>query len=486
MVRARFSLVAACLAATACQAPSSNAPVAVSIIGSSLTLADPSAGHLPLAQRLLLDATGQELVRLDASGQVEPGLADRWIMIDDGKSWIFRLGNYAWPNGEPVTAGDVVAVIDRARSGYSRNPMQTYLANIDEVVAMTPEIVEIRLRRPVPALLGVLASPELAIVRQRGLGGSGPLHVVKHDGRGLILRPAADPGHNGDDSDPAPDTGQEVHLQSARAAIAIARFKLHQTDLVMGGTFVDWPLLSVAGIAANQAQLDPAAGLFGLVIVNRDGFLASADNRAALAMAIDRGAMISAFRADWASSETVLPERLDMAAPPAVADWSALSPTDRVIQARQRVDAWRAQHPGPVVVRIALPTGPGAVRLWNRLYQDYRAIGLVARPVGLNDAADLRLIDRVAPFDSARWYLTMACRLCSPDTIALIDAARDAPDLDARAHRLSEADALLAKEAAYIPLARPLRWSLVMPRVDAWQRNARAWHPLDSLRNRDE
>lgn len=487
MIRPRLILSFALLALGGCQSAPTDAPIAVSVIGQSSGLADPSSGRIALPQRLLLDATAQGLVRLDATGQVEPGLADRWIMIDDGKSWIFRLGQQQWPDGEPVTAGDVVAVLNRARAEGARNPMQTYLANVDEVVAMTPEIVEIRLRRPVPALLGVLASPELAIVRQRGLGGSGPMRVTGHEHGALTLRPVLDPGRVQDgDGAASGDTDPQVQFRVERASRAIARFKLHQADLVTGGTFADWPLLAVAGIVANQAQIDPANGLFGLAVVSRTGFLSEAGNRAALAMAIDRDALTGTLRSDWPASESVMPARFDMAADPAQPDWAALSPDQRRSAARAQVSAWRARHPGPVVVRIALPPGPGAVRLWNRLFQDFAAIGVVARPAKEDETADLRLIDRVAPFDSARWYLTMACRLCSPDAIALIDAARDAPNVDARAHRLAEADAMLAKETAFIPLARPLRWSLVMPRLDLWQRNARAWHPLDSLHNRDD
>lgn len=487
MIRPRLILSFALLALGGCQTAATDAPIRVSVIGQSSGMADPSSGRIALPQRLLLDSTAQGLVRLDAMGQVEPGLADRWIMIDDGKSWIFRLGQQQWPDGEGVTAGDVVAVLNRARAAGSRNPMQPYLANVDEVVAMTPEIVEIRLRRPVPALLGVLASPELAIVRQRGLGGSGPMRVAGRERGVLTLRRVLDPGRLQDGDGGAPgDTDQQVQFRAERAARAIARFKLHQADLVTGGTFADWPLLAVAGIAANQAQVDPANGLFGLAVVSRGDFLGDAGNRAALAMAIDRDALTGALRSDWPASEAVMPARFDMAADPAQPDWAALSPDQRRSTARAQVSAWRARHPGAVVVRIALPPGPGAVWLWNRLFQDFAAIGVVARPAQENEAADLRLIDRVAPFDSARWYLTMACRLCSPDAIALIDAARDAPDVDARAHRLAEADAMLAKETAFIPLARPLRWSLVMPRLDLWQRNARAWHPLDSLHNRDD
>lgn len=484
MMARLFPLAIAVLALlAACGGRPSGGPVVVSVIGESLGAADPSTGRALYPQRVVLDATAQGLVRLDASGQVEPGLAQRWITIDNGTSWIFRLGSAEWPDGQPVTAGDVVAVLDRARAPDSRNPMAGYLANVEEMVAMTPEIVEVRLRRPIPSLLALLATPDLAIVKQRTLGGSGPMRVAGSRDGALLLKPAFDPGRSQDEDAVEPGQDQEIELRAERAARAIARFQMKRADLVEGGSWLDWPLLGVAGVPAAAIRTDPAAGLFGLAITTRQGFLADAENRAALAMAIDRASLTAAFRPDWSPIESVLPEQLDMAASPAAPDWAAMTLDQRRIAARARVDGWRARHPGAVPIRIALPPGPGSVLVWNRLYQDFRAIGLWPRRVGPRDTADLRLIDRVAPVDNARWYLTVACRLCSDDTITLVAAARDAPDLDARAQRLSEADAMLARDAAYIPIARPLRWSLVTQRLDAWQRNPRAWHPLNRLRN---
>ena len=42
-------------------------------------------------------ATDAGLVTLDQKGEVVPALADRWIVTDDGLSYIFRLRDGAWP-----------------------------------------------------------------------------------------------------------------------------------------------------------------------------------------------------------------------------------------------------------------------------------------------------------------------------------------------------------------------------------------------------
>ncbi len=96
-------------------------PVTVSAIGSNPVLADPARGALDTPARLLLDATAQGLVRFDASGQIEPGIAERWSVIDQGRSYIFRLRDSEWNDGERVTAAEVVKVLRRQLAPGSHN-----------------------------------------------------------------------------------------------------------------------------------------------------------------------------------------------------------------------------------------------------------------------------------------------------------------------------------------------------------------------------
>ena len=51
-----------------------------------------------------------------------------------------------------------------------------------------------------------------------------------------------------------------------------------------------------------------------------------------------------------------------------------------------------------------------------------------------------------------------------------------------RSRRIAEADAVLNEDVPFIPIARPLRWSLVATRLRQWQPNSRAWHPLNRRR----
>ncbi len=455
--------------------------VVVSAIGAGAQPVDPSTAPLDPARRVLMGATAQGLVRFDAAGQIEPGLAERWIVIDDGRSYIFRLREAQWPNGTPVTAEQVVRVLRRAIAPRSRNALAPFLAVIDEIVEMTPQVIEVRLKRPRPDLLKLFAQPELAVFRPTALDGSGPFRALATPA-GLRLVPAPDPATPPEDA-ATPEPEETLFLRGERASAAIARFRAGESDLVLGGSFADWPIVGAAGIAPDNIRIDPALGLFGFAVVSRDGFLADPANRAAIAMAIDRASLTAQVHPDWAPIETLLPAQLDSASPPAKPDWAALPLDARRAAARDIVGAWRRAHPGPVTIRVALPGGPGATLVWARMAEALYAIGLNPRRVGIGEEADLRLIDAVAPYDSARWFVATACQLCSDDTNLLVTAGRDAPDLDARAHRIAEADAAILQESAYIPIAQPFRWAIVALRLQAWQGNARAWHPLNHLRN---
>ncbi len=465
------------LLTAACDRRPDTGAVVVSAIGPAPT--NLSRDPLPPAARLLVDSTAQGLVRFDAGGQIEPGLAERWIVIDQGTSYIFRLREAQWADGSPVTADQVSAILRRRMSQRGGGPLAPFLTAIGEIVVMTPQVIEVRLRYPRPDLLKLFAQPELAIARPRPAIGSGPFRITGIRQGSVALRPAFDPNMADpeDQRDVVPE--EDVRLIGERAARAIVRFVQRRADLVTGGTFADWPLLATVRIAPADLRIDPAAGLFGLAIVSRDGFLGDALNRGALAQAIDRGAVTTTIAPAWEGTDRILPDTLDSARPPAVPGWTLLNQAQRQAGAAARVASWTG---GPVRLRIAMPAGPGGTLLYAQIAASLRRIGVAADRVAIDADADLRLVDAVAPYDSARWYLATACQPCSVAATAKLEEARQAPTMADRAARIAEADVLIVDDVPFIPIARPLRWSLVAPRLSQWQANARAWHPLNRLR----
>ena len=93
---------------------------------------------IPISQPLdppsafLTEAIAQGLVRFDAAGEIEPALAQSWIVSDDGLRYTFRIRRAHWADGSPVTAQQVAARLRAALSRASRNPLKPVLGAVDD------------------------------------------------------------------------------------------------------------------------------------------------------------------------------------------------------------------------------------------------------------------------------------------------------------------------------------------------------------------
>ena len=84
----------------------------IGTIGEPKTL-DPHRYSLPLEQTILNDLF-MGLTAFDASGEIVPGVAERWTTSDDGLRWTFELRTDArWSDGHPLTAHDFVFAFRR-------------------------------------------------------------------------------------------------------------------------------------------------------------------------------------------------------------------------------------------------------------------------------------------------------------------------------------------------------------------------------------
>lgn len=463
----------ALLVTTSCTSGPSDGPITVSIIS-------PAKNGDILATPLVVDATAQGLVAFDAEGQIEPALAERWIVTDDGISIIFRIRRAKWADGRAVTSAEVAQSLLVKMAPRSKNRIKPLLGVIAKITPMTSHVLEIRLKAPQPDFLQLLAQPDMAIIRVAGGIGSGPYQV--HSKRGDVTRLRMMPPE-GETVEPEVQRRTDIRVRREPASLAIARFAGREIGLVTGGGFASLPLVRPAAIASSQFSMDPAYGLFGLAVSAKSKALASVNLRRALAMAIDRERLVGLFGvSNWRAQYAVLPSQLDSGSPPAALEWVALDQVARIARARSYLDA-----AGDVpVLRVALPPGPGARLLFGAIAADWRRIGISVVLVGMDEPADLKLIDEVAPQRPALWYLErLSCARglpCSNKTEAAIAAVMSAATLEDRSAAIAEADAAMASDQPFIPIALPLRWSLVGPQLIAWRPNAFAIHPLRHLR----
>jgi len=466
-----------CLFLAACE-DIETGPVTVSAIGAVPKLANPNLQPLDPPSFMLVESVAQGLVRFDAAGQIEPALAQRWIVSDDGLNYVFRLAPAEWQDGGKVTADQVAARLRAAGSRASRNPLKPILGAIDEIVAMTDEVIEISLKSPRPNFLQLLAQPEMAVLR--GDQGAGPYRLAAEAEGGLLLRPLPS---EAEADEPAAAAAPSILLRGERAGVAVARFERGLADLVIGGSGGDLAVARAARLPARALVFDPAAGLFGLAFVRDEGRLADPALRRALSMALDRDAIVAALGVPGLRPrDSLLPAGVRELPQPALPDWSENPLAMRRELAARVIEAG---SDAPLTLRVAMPDGPGYRLLFAHLRRDWRAVGVAAEAVAIGTPADLRLIDAVAPVNLASWYLrTFTCEtrwVCNAAADEMMAGARIAPTAAARRELLANADRILAETVPFISIAAPVRWSLVSSRLTGFRANVFARHPAGEL-----
>lgn len=461
----------------------SEGPLPIALIGDRSAL-DTTSLRLSPAARTLRGATVEGLVAFDAEGHIVPALADRWIITDDGQSYIFRLRDGTWPGGARITAETAAASLRGALAQLKGTALGLDLAAIEQVRVMADRVIEIDLAAPVPDLLTLLAQPELGMPYAHR--GSGPMGLARHgSGVKLSLIPPEKRGL-------VPEEGFSGHardllVEFLPAAKAVDRFNEGAADLVLGGRIDSIPLTEQTGLARGNVQLDPVIGMYGLLVENDTGFLADAPNREALALAIDRDAIIAAFNiAGWQPTTRIVSAGVEGDAGTVGERWVGVAYEQRRALAAERVTRFMAGSKSAPVLRIAAPNGPGTRRVIDLIAANFKAIGVIAVQVGEDKPADLRLIDATARYGRASWFLgQLACSVHKPACIMagdeLLAQARQTADPRERARLLGQAEAEITSANPYIPIARPLRWSLVRAGVTGFALNPWGWHPLPPL-----
>jgi peptide/nickel transport system substrate-binding protein len=469
-------MIAALIGASACRKQPQGA-LEVIVIGGAPTLRDPAAGPLSTPDQVLVANVAQGLVRFDAAGNIVSGLAERWTMSDDGLSYIFRLAATNWPDGRKITAEQVARLIRREIAGRSKNSLKDQFGAVEDIVAMTDRVIEISLIAPRPDLLSRLAQPEMAIIRNGQ--GTGPFSAAPQpQGVVRLSREITSP-------DDETTTREELLLRGSAVNDAVAAFAAGKADLVLGGTFADLPVARRVKLPRDSLRFDPASGLFGLVPARSGGPLDKPEVRQLLSQALDRDTFVAALGVPGlAPRATLLEAGLDGLPPPVAPAWTATPYAERVPALQAQANKLFPKPEKPTI-RVALPDGPGADLLFQLLQRDWGQLGFTIERTKSAAAADFALIDQVAPSSSVAWFVREfrcgVAPVCSSDADALMDGARQSPVLARRYALLAQAAALIDSQQLFLPIAAPVRWSLVSDRIQSFAGNRYARHTLTDL-----
>ena len=103
---------------------------------------------------------GEGLVSYSANGELVAGVAETWIVSDDGLTYRFDLRHEArWSNGDPVTAEHFVFAFERLADPDTAAFYAQFLGGISGVEAVDDWTLLIQLERPTPYLVNLLTHP---------------------------------------------------------------------------------------------------------------------------------------------------------------------------------------------------------------------------------------------------------------------------------------------------------------------------------------
>lgn len=440
--------------------------------------------ELSSGAQLLHAAQQQGLVRFNEAGEIVPGLAERWIVTDDGRSYIFRITEFDLPDGTRLTARAVADGLEKSIARVKGTSLALDLAKISEVRVMTGRVIEIRLRSPMPGFLHLIAQPELGVALAEG--NAGPM-LAEREGDATILAPIPPELRGQPQRSDWLELVDRVQLAPYAPRDAAQAFEKGQVDLLLGGRLETLPLAITGALSRGTVRLDSAIGLFGLDVLRPEGFLASPANREALALAIDRPTLVEQFNlSGWTGSNRIVGAAMPGDDGSVGERWTGLSLDQRRAEAASRVRQWQAESGSAPTVSVYLPEGPGSDYLFAALAEDLASVGVALLRAADRDLADLALRDSVARYAGARWFLNQfncafAAPVCSADADYLVELSLDAADAAEEASYLAEAEQTLTATNLYIPLGTPIRWSQARAGVEGFSENGWAVHPLFPL-----
>jgi peptide/nickel transport system substrate-binding protein len=413
-------------------------------------------------------------------------LAQRWSWQDNYRTLVFFLrSNVKWHDGRPFTAADVVFTFDLVReardAGKLRlNPRRELFANVASVEAVDPHTAIVRLKRPQPSLLMMLASGFMPIYAahvppatyRTGCTGTGPFKL-KEWRRGEFVEYAKNPDYFVKDR---PYLDGLKYLIIRERGTATAALQAGRVDVAFPG---DTPRSIAEQLkrAVPQIVTTPV----GTAVVDHLLFNAARppfDNpklREAVSRAIDRRGLIEALYQGGATMGVAMAPRpygvwalpdKDVRALPGYGN-----PTDEKARARALLAANAASIKAELMTRNL----PGFLDLASFTAAELKRVGIdvVVKPIESTQWESLKVrgefqlgVDRTGmePDDpDVTFYQSYACgsplnyeHYCDPELTRLFDQQSQELDAARRLALVQEIQKKLA-EAAVRPV---LAWRL--------------------------
>jgi oligopeptide transport system substrate-binding protein len=334
---------------------------------------EPDSLHIHAAQGLsainLLREIREGLLTYDQHGQLAPGVATSWQVLDGGLRYRFALREQArWSNGDPVVADDFIrawrlavapatAAANAALLGAVENARDILAGRLEPaalgIEALSSRQLEVRLSQPAVWFPEILAHPVSfplhpdASADPRTAPVNGAFKIARLTPHALV-RLEANPQFHA-----APELALESvdYLPIEDPASELARFRageLHITETLPPGRF-EWLRENLG----RELQVHPYLGSFWLGLnLKRAPLSGNPALRQALALAIDRETLVGkVLGAGELAAWSIVPPGLDGYVPQ-LADGAALDRGRREALARKLFAESGAGRDGPLRLEL--------------------------------------------------------------------------------------------------------------------------------------
>jgi len=438
---------------------------------------------------------------------IRPGLAERWEVSEDGKTYTFHLKRgVTFCDGKPMTARDVAYTINRWVDPATRSPVRYRAGQVESVTASDDYTVVYKLKEPYSELLYQLAQQFSAVVDQatverlgenfgvQGFNGTGPYCWGSWTPRQEMVLTRHPTYSWGPPiyQNPSPQVGRIVMRVIPEANTRLAAIQSGQADIVAGAYLPAFAIDGLKRVPTVRIQHQPVF-FYDIFIGFRVDKPVASDPaiRRAANLAVNKEAITRAvyFGQATPSAEMINPAALD-----ADPEAGRMTPRFNADEARKVLDeAGWAMGPDGVRVkdgqRASLLIYGLQTQVNNSMLQavqaDLRRVGIELR-VQLWDATvgwgklatqefDAFTISYpyVSATDALSLYFPSGNRptpnrmnWADPETDSLLDQARRATDPAVRAEAIGKLQRRLVEASVWIPMIRTPMYSASSARVE--------------------
>lgn len=242
------------------------------------------------------------LIRRDENLKLQPSLATRWEVSDDGLNIRFHLREgVTFHNGEPFNADAVKFTFDRLLGEEgAKGPQRSNYTSIKSVEVIDPNTVDFHLNYPDPVLLTKLAGYGAMIVPPKYIQEKGDEHFNTHPvGTGPFKFKAYTQGDklelvaNPDYFDGAPKLEKLTYRFIREDATRIAELQAGRIDIIHDLPSNTIPVVQkTAGVKVVAVD---GPSITSLQFNTKNGITKDVRVRKALSMAVDKKMLIDAF-----------------------------------------------------------------------------------------------------------------------------------------------------------------------------------------------